>query len=533
MKKIHLFILIFFITINLFSQKSGKKIFGNVSYISSQFTYVKFTSTDGISINDTLYIGIKKSLVPKLIVKSKSSKSTACKIIGFKIKKGTKVTAFIKSKLVKDRKKKAKEKKIKLTKKNKKSQTIKNRFVKRKKNITGRFSLSGYSNLSNIKNYTDFQNWRYSFSLEANKINGSKFSFSNYFIFRYRADQWHLLSDNFSRSFKVYELAGKYEFNARTKLTIGRKINYKISNIGAIDGIQFETKINNFNLGVVVGSRPNFSDYGFNIKLFQTGIYASRDDSVGRGVMQNTLSVFQQMNNNTTDRRFLYFQHSNNIIKKVSFFFSSELDLFEKISGKNINSLRLTSLYFSTRYSPYRWLSLSASYDARKNVIYYETFKNYAYRLLDEALRQGFRLRINFRPINYVFASVYSGYRFRDKDIKPTRNFGASLTHSRIPYLKVSTSISYINLSTNYLNGDVLGFRLSKYFFNGILNTSLNYRNVNYKFNVSGKNLLQDIVSADLSIRFSRMFSFLISFEGTFKDKESYSNIYLNLTTRF
>ncbi len=522
-----------FLTINLFSQSSIKQIIGKVSYVSSQYIYVSFSSTEEININDTLYINSKKRLIPKLIVKSKSSLSVAGKLIGLNIKKGTKIIALVKEPLIKEEPTTLRVKKIKNQKSKKRKINRSNRFVKRKKNISGRLSISGYSNLSNIKNYTDFQNWRYSFSLEANKINGSKFSFSNYFVFRYRADQWHLLGDNFSRSFKVYELAGKYEFNARTKLTIGRKINYKISNIGAIDGIQFETKINNFNLGVVVGSRPNFSDYGFNIKLFQTGVYGSRDDSVGRGVMQNTLSVFQQMNNNTTDRRFLYFQHSNNIIKKVSFFFSSELDLFKKINGKNINSLRLTSLYFSTRYSPYRWLSLNASYDARKNVIYYETFKNYAYRLLDEALRQGFRLRINFRPINYVFASVYSGYRFRDKDIKPTRNFGAILTHSRVPYLKISTSISYINLSTNYLSGDIFGVRLSKYFFNGTLNTSLNYRNVNYKFNVTGKNLFQDIVSADVSIRFSRMFSFLISFEGTFKDKESYSNIYLNLTARF
>lgn len=527
-------------TQTLFSQQESiKKIFGKVSYISSQFTYVKFNSTDGIKVNDTLFVQSRKRLVPKLIVSSMSSRSVAGIVIGSKINKGAEVAAIVNLKKsnskVDDKKNKEKDEKIIVNEvKSKKSTKTKSRFNKKKeKRISGRFSVAGYSSLSNIASYRDYQKWRYSFSLKANKINGSKFSFSNYIVFNYRADEWSLLSKNFSNSFKVYEIAGSYDFNNRTKLTVGRKINYKISNIGAIDGVQLETKINKLSLGAVVGSRPNFGDYGLNFNLFQAGVYASKKDSLGNGAMQNTVSIFQQMNSGTTDRRFLYFQHSNNIIKKVNLFFSSELDLFEKVNDKNSNTLRLTSLYLSARYSPFRWLSVSSSYDARKNVIYYETFKNYAYRLLDEALRQGFRFRINLRPINYVFASIYTGYRFREDDSKPTKNIGVSLTHSRIPYVNISANINYVNLNTSYLLGDIIGFRLSRDLFNGKLTTSVSYRNINYEFHNSNSNLLQDVYSADLSFRITKLISFLVSFEGTYKEKESYSNIYLNLTTRF
>jgi len=540
MRKLFLLISFLIFTQTLFSQQAiTKKMFGKVSYVSSQFTYVKFSSTEGINVNDTLFIQSNKRLVPKLVVSSMSSRSVAGAVIGSKINNGIEVTAIIKIKkpnsIADDKKNKSKDEKIIVNEvKSKKSSKTKSRFKKRnEKSISGRFSVAGYSSLSNIDSYKDYQKWRYSFSLKANKINESKFSFSNYIVFNYRADEWSLLSENFSNSFKVYEVAGSYDFNNRTKLTVGRKINYKISNIGAIDGVQLETKINKFSLGAVIGSRPNFGDYGHNINLLQGGVYASKKDSVGNGVMQNTVSLFQQMNSGSTDRRFVYFQHSNNIIKKVNLFFSSELDLFEKVNNENLNTLRLTSLYFSARYSPFRWLSLSSSYDARKNVIYYETFKNYAYRLLDEALRQGFRFRVNIRPINYVFASVYTGYRFREDDSKPTKNIGASLTHSRIPFVNISANINYVNLNTSYLLGNIIGFRISKELFNGKLTTSVSYRNINYEFHNSSTNLLQDVYSADLSLRITKLISFLVSFEGTYKEKESYSNIYLNLTTRF
>ncbi len=535
MKKRYLIILLLFFTQLLFSQNKNEKIFGKVSYVSSQFTYIKFSSTKGIKIKDTLYVKSKRKLVPKLIVNSLSSHSVAAKIIGRKIKKGRNVIALVKSGekiLANSNRVEKNTNKIKPQKRNRKNFKRKNRVTKIR-NVQGKISISGYSSLSNITSYTDYQNWRYSFSLEANKINNSRFSFSNYIVFNYRADKWHLLSENFSNAFKIYELAGKYDFNKKTKLIFGRKINPNISNIGAIDGFQFETKISQFNVGAVIGSRPDFKDYGFNIKLFQFGGYVSRTDSIAKGTMQNTISLFQQMNSGTTDRRFVYFQHSNNIIKRVSLFFSSELDLFQKINGKNSNSLRLTSVYLSARYSPYRWISFSTSYDARKNVIYYETFKNYAYRLLDQALRQGFRFRINLRPIRYVYASVYTGYRFRDNDIKPTKNIGVSITHSRIPYFDVSANINFINLNTNYLSGNLWGLRLSKSFVNGLLTTSVSYRNINYEFISTKNTLLQNVYSTDVSFRISKMISFLISFEGTYKEKESYSNIYLNLTTRF
>jgi hypothetical protein len=70
-----------------------------------------------------------------------------------------------------------------------------------------------------------------------------------------------------------------------------------------------------------LGSRPDYSNYGYNLDLLQFGGYVNRSDSIGDGTMQNSIAVMQQMNNSKTDRRFLYLQHNNNIFNKTSLFF--------------------------------------------------------------------------------------------------------------------------------------------------------------------------------------------------------------------
>ncbi|MCB9208039.1 MAG: hypothetical protein H6612_05575 [Ignavibacteriales bacterium] len=536
MKKILAIIILFSSFIKIVSQDNTqiKIIEGKVQYISSQFVYVQFENTNGINKGDTLFVKNRGKYIPSLIIESLSSSSCAAKEIKLKPAIDESIFTFIKIKpqiTTKDESKLNSQ--IQTSNEIVKIDTTEFiGFKKLERNIYGKFSVSGYSNISNTGE-ENTQNWRYSFSINADNINDSKISLSNYTTFRYRADEWNSVSSNISDALKVYELALKYDFNQNTNILLGRKINRKVANIGAVDGLQAETKMNKFILGGIVGSRPNFTDYGFNSKLLEFGAYVNRSDSIGNGAMQNTISLFQQMNDLTTDRRFLYFQHTNNIVANTSLFLSTELDLYEKINEVKSNSLRFTSLYVSLRYSPLRWLSTSISYDARKNVIYYETFKNYADRLAEDALRQGFKIRFNLRPIKYVFASIYSGYRFRESDPKPTTNFGGSLTHSRIPYLNVSANVSYINLATNYLDGNIWGLRFTKDLLDGNLSSSLGYRNVNYNFSASESSLIQNIFQLELSYRFFKNMFLSIDFEGTYQNSISYSNIYFNFTTRF
>ena len=91
------------------------------------------------------------------------------------------------------------------------------------------------------------------------------------------------------------------------------------------------------------------TDFTFNAKLPQFGAYVVRNEQIKNGIASTTIAIAEQMNDFKTDRRFLYFQHNNSLIKNLNIFLSSEIDLYEKIDSQPSNQFSLTSLYFSAR----------------------------------------------------------------------------------------------------------------------------------------------------------------------------------------
>ncbi len=510
---------------------------GVVTYNSSQNVYVKFESTNGIIAGDTLYQKLSNKLIPAMVVKFISAKSVAGESINnTELKVDDRLFAVIEREIPDPVTNEPNTPEVSIpTATDVSVNAINNssqRVKKRESNFKGKFSVQSYSNISNSPFFADNQRWRYSFSLNANHIGGSGLSFSNYTTFAYRADQWINISDNFGRSLRIYDFALNYEFTKTTSLWLGRHLNRKISNISSIDGIQFETGMNNNYVGAVAGSRPNFTDLGFNLKLFEYGVYLGRDDSLSSGYMNNTLAFFEQTNNFKTDRRFLYFQHSNSLVPNTNFFISSEMDLFKQISGVKKNEFQLTSVFASLRYSPSRVISLSLSYDARKNVIYYETFKNFIDSLFENETRQGFNLRMNIRPLKKVFVGLTGGYRYQKNDLKPARNFGGYLSYSQIPFVEITPTVSYTKLITSYIEGGVAGLRLSRSLGNWF-DIAVYYRNTQYKFYSNLASLKQNSFSVDLSTILFNPVYLSLSYEGIFENTNTSGRILLDLTTRF
>lgn len=541
MKRIYLYIIFLFLIAHFVAFASTiEKVerTGTVTYKSSQNIYVKFENTEGISQGDTLFQKIKDKLVPVMVVKFISSKSIAGEAISeIELKIDDKLIAVIEREIPDN-----------VTGENNLSSTIipsstegqvkneitgNNSQIKQKQStVKGRFSVQSYSNISNSNYFPDNQRWRYTFSLNAKNIGGSKLSLSNYMSFAYRADQWTNIKDNFGSSLRIYDLALNYDFDESTSLWVGRYLNMKISNISSVDGIQFQKGFGRNYAGVAAGSRPNFTDLGFNLKLFEYGIYFGRDDSIGSGYMSNTLAFFEQTNDFKTDRRFIYFQHSNSVLPNTNIFISSEMDLFKMISGVKKNEFQLTSLFASLRYSPLRAVSFSLSYDARKYVIYYETYKNFIDIVFENETRQGFNLRMNIKPFKYVFIGLNGGYRYQKNDLKPARNFGGYLTYSQLPLIEVTPTVSYTKLITSYIEGGDAGLRLSRSIGN-YFDLSLYYRNTQYTFYGSIGSLKQNSLSVDLSTILFRPVFVTMSYEGIFESTSTSGIILLNLTTRF
>jgi len=508
---------------------------GKVGYISSQLVYVSFNSTTGLSESDTLFIKSKNKNIPALRIKYLSSSSAACeRIINDEFKSDMIVYALDKTEnqvvttpidiLVEQNEIKPVEKKEEINTKSENNVESK---------VSGRYSIQSYSNFNNIYDRGDYQRWRHSFRFGAQNIVGSDLSFSTYAIFAYKADDWKTVSSNLGRALKVYDFNLNYRFNESTQLWFGRYLNRKISNISIVDGLQFEKAFSFLTAGVVLGSRPNYTDFGLNSKLFEYGIYLNRLDTIGKGMMENTFSLFQQTNNFITDRRFAYLQHNNNIITNTNLFASVEVDLYKKELGVAKNDFSLTSLYLSARYAPVKEFSLNLSYDTRKNVYYYETFKSLSDSVLENETRQGFRVRSVIRPFSSLSIGLQYGYRHSKSDIKPSENYGGNISYSMIPIIQSSFGVNFNRLLSNYVDGYVYSVTLNKSLSEIRSDISVSFRKTDYTFSSGTSKFDEKALILDFSTSAFNPFSFSISYEGAFESTRTYGRILFDITTRF
>ncbi len=189
----------------------------------------------------------------------------------------------------------------------------KNKF---RQQIRGSLSLVSYSDMSNTVS-DNSQRFRYTLSIDASNIGNSKFSAESYISFRHKSGEWDEVKSDLFNALKIYTLAARYEINPTTKLIIGRRINPKLSSIGAVDGLQFEKRLHGFSFGILAGFRPDYIDYGFNSNLFQYGAYISYKTAASGSQSESSLAFMQQTNDFKTDRRFLYFQHSNTFFRNL------------------------------------------------------------------------------------------------------------------------------------------------------------------------------------------------------------------------
>ncbi len=508
---------------------------GSVSYVTAKNVYVRFDNTKDLTAKDTLMVMINNQWTKALIIATVSSKSCiTTSFVADNILVGIKVGYYTKAN---DSKNEKVDKLLNVESK-KDSTSLFQNAVKvvekpkvRQQTFTGRISVSTNGSMNEAEK--DFNRIRTTLAFEINNIKGGKFSFENYLNYRRRfgVDQ---PQDSFKDDFKIYTLSMTYGISANTSLSFGRKINNRMANMGAIDGLQVEHKYKKIVVGGFVGSRPDDLDYSFNTSLLQFGAFAAHETEIGKGQVQTSLAFAEQKNNFKTDRRFVYLQHSNSILKNLNLFYSLELDLFQNIDSVQSNKINLTSTYVSLRYRAFKNFSITASYDNRRNVIYYETYRTYIDQLLNQETRQGVRLNMNYNISKFLNFNASGFYRYQDSRPDPTKNYVANLTFSRIPSINASLSLNFNMMKTYYFNGNIYGARLNKDLFNSRLSAELNYRKVDYVFlNTEQPNLIQDIVGLSANVYGKKRTSFMFSYEGTFEPNISYNRYYVTLSQRF
>ena len=211
-----------------------------------------------------------------------------------------------------------------------------------------------------------------------------------------------------------------------------------------------------------------------------------------------------------------------------------EVDLYQNINSEAKTTASLTNMYLSLRQKISKKTSLSVSYDNRKNIIYYESYKSYIDQLIDDETRQGLRFNLNYRPVKLVTWGVNASWRFQKSDMNLSKNGNSYLNISRIPWLKMSASITANFLQTHYLNSKMFGLRMSKDLLPGKLSSDAYVRMVDYRYTTSELSVQQKIVGLNLSWNLTRKLALYLYYEGTFdKKSDTFHRVNTKLVQRF
>ncbi len=492
---------------------------GKITFLTSSNAYVKFDDTSGFAIGDTLNVSQNGKLIPALIVKNKSSTSIVCEIIkGVEVQKEDAVEGSprneMKSNRGKEKPKKQKESKLE------------------KANISGRISAAGYSNISSERD--DTYRTIYRLSLNANRINDSKFSFETYLNYRQNFVQNDNPTTRKTKFFNVFNMALKYEVDSTLSITLGRKINNKASTLWATDGLQLEKNWNNFYSGLIVGFRPDISDFSLDTKLLQYGAYLGFNTTNRSFYSQTTLGYLEQKNAGKIDRQYVYFQHSSSISRNLSLFSTFELDLYNVVDGASVGNSRLTNFLVSANYKISKKARVNLSYGSRKRILFFETFASDIEQLLaeDEA-RQKMRLRVNLRPWKNTSVGITYSKRFQSNSLNKSDNINGFITLSKIPNIKGRLSAN-INVNTsNYFRSKIISIRHARTLIKQKLNADFYYRFVNYDYLNHEINYNLNYVGSHLTYRYDRKLSFSLMGEMAVQTAENNYRINIKINKRF
>ncbi len=527
----NLMILLVVFSVLLFAQ-NDQKIIGTVTYISSQNFYVRFESTNKISVGDTIYISETGTRIG--IIQYLSSQSAACSfLLKTSVEMNSRVYVFINKNDVDSTSTTQKvEGEEDFFPNNIYKTNLNNLKIKDNFGFSGRVSVRSFTNYTTSVSRAQNQYWRYSLSLRGKNVGIKNLEFQTSTTYGYRAENW-MKSGSIWNNLKVYDFFFSYQPTTSSTIQIGRIRNQNLYSLSTFDGILFDYAFSHFTLGTFVGSHPDWQNMGVNIKLMQYGAFLSREDSLGRIAMSNNLSVANQTNSGKTDRRFLYFIHRTRLTN-FSFALSSEFDLYQVEFNKAKSVFNPTSIYASAMYRLDKKLSFDLSYDARKKIYYFESFKSTIDSILDSRMRQGVRLGMYYQYSRTLSIGLNGGFAKQNDDPLPSFNAGTTISLTEITKLNFSFVGDFTYLQSNFLNGFAYGIKFNKYFPADNLNIGLGLRRVDYLFaRNTSDGIAQNIVNADLSWQMFKSLYFNFVYEFVSEKRVTANRLFIGLSQSF
>ncbi len=505
MKKFVAFVFFLLPALYVRAQDVGRQE-GVVTFVTAANVYVSFSDMGRVNSGDTLYVSKGGTLSPCAQVLQKSSSSCVCEMMGsYVLKKGDKLIHEYESVQKQVKEEQGEEVKgtgLGLNRQGTRAFSYPQKSLQQRIRVNLTAATYSHQTLPTGEDAAESQHrGMLRLSGYADRIASTPLSLETYMYYRRYMDAGESFREG-TASFRVYNLALRYELEDNLKIILGRKTNRKVSSIGAIDGLQFEKSFGDFYTGALVGFKPDYIDFGLNTDLLQYGLYAGHQHRSKGFRSTTTLGVLEQRMLGNIDRRYAYFQHSGTFFKKLNLFGSFELDLYDKVDGVVSMNPRLVNLYVSARYRFSRKFSLSASYDSRRRVIYYESYKTEVERLLSEdEARQGMRLRLQLNPFKYLHASISYSRRFESDNQNQSDNLNGRVSYSRLPGLGGRLSLAYNINESSYLQSRVLSASYSRSLVKRRLHGNFYYRYGDFSYLSSDYAYRRWYAGVDLSYR--------------------------------
>ena len=216
-------------------------------------------------------------------------------------------------------------------------------------------------------------------------------------------------------------------------------------------------------------------------------------------------------------------------------FSSVEMDLYSLNSDLTQGGSRLTNLHISSHFRVHKSVRLSVSYDTRRQIIFYETYRTYLERLIaDDEARQGIRARINWKPMKGVKVGFSYGKRYQNSLQNASDNYNVYASIRNLPLIRGVLS-GNINVNQSaYLNSASTTIRHNRYFFKNKVNVSNYLRTVVYTYNPERETtIVQQFLGTNMNYMFGDNWSAGALAEFSLRKAEYKGRINLRITKRF
>lgn len=508
----------FYFVLPTFGQEQKKT---TITYIANELVYIGAGSGEGIAKNDTLPIFRNENLIGKVIVANVSKKSSSGQFVLIleKPKVGDKVDLSSVKLVLKDEKDTPKKGKIEnlpkltLVERKREKREVKTRF-------RGRYLIQFLDN-RNLEE-SDYSNQRLTNSLKFS-VQNAVFPFLEFNV--YLNHSYQIRKETLGRNesnYNIYQTELNYNNpNLPYFFSVGRTYSRGTSSAGNLNGGEFGYKVNeNLKTGIYAGRESGIvgNELLGDGNKFGAFVKFEKGDFIGSRV-RSTFSFNQKNVSGKVDEQYLSTQNFLNLGTK--FFINQNLDLYLKNNDES--KVQIRRAFFSTNYKVQKNLSLSASYNAYKNIQLDET-ADIPDSLFNDEFSHSVSLRSNFYSSKNYSISLGANTRFSQGISQPVIGGNIGLSLRDIFYF------NYVRVRTNYYNTSTSNtFRNScaveKELFTNFT-TSLEYGNYFYiPKGESGQ--LNNYCSLGLGYYFNSKFYLDLNFEYDFGELNDYLQTFI------